>query len=510
MTKKDYQEDAAEFLEKYAAECGITPSHFIKDRPDGAYLVIEFSEPADRHYEILNKVNENLDSSNIFQDRSSINKRARRPANPLTIPETELLVKELSSSLTVDKDTFGDDFFSRYTESWTGTERAIVLPVNTAVYGRRGSGKSSLLAYAKHTLAKSAQPLVWIAMQTYAARVDEQVIASVISLIFREAASFVNDQQKFQEIADELEVLSESDDAQAVRTRISRLLPRMRRMISEISNSRGFTIFLDDFHTLGRPLQPELLGTLYSLTRGNKSYIKLSGIEQLTNLWDGNLNRGLEPPHDVQTLFLDHNLTSPDQSKIHIEKILNRHATFCGLPSISYIAADNFIDRLVLSAAAVPRDAISLLAKSIGRSINRGQKAASITSLNRATSEAIEEKLKDIEKDIPQSDRDGVASCLEQIKNFCLNAKKKNAFLVKIANSDKSYTNIQKLVALRFVHLLNEGITPSRAGQRYIALMLDYGFYIGERAATSIELFPETPQALKVKDVRGLPIFSPQ
>jgi hypothetical protein len=259
---------------------------------------------------------------------------------------------------------------------------------------------------------------------------------------------------------------------------------------------------------LGRELQPELLGYIYSVARGNRIFLKLSGIEQLTNLWSSVTKRGMEAPHDIQTLMLDHNLTSPDQSKDHIKHILDRHAKYCGLPGIDYIASDEFVDRLVLSAAAVPRDALSLFFKSIARSLLKRQKTVSVTSLNGAASEAIEEKLKDIENDISAADKGGISACLEDVKRFCLNVEKKNAFLVKIANRNQGYVEIQKLVALRFVHVLHEGITPHKAGERYIALMLDFGFYIGVRTARSVNIFPDRPRPLMVKELRTLPIFA--
>jgi hypothetical protein len=94
------------------------------------------------------------------------------------------------------------------------------------------------------------------------------------------------------------------------------------------------------------------------------------------------------------------------------------------------------------------------------------------------------------------------------VKHFCLDVQKSNAFLVKIENAKIEYQNIQKLVALRFVHVLHEGTTPRSAGERFIALMLDYGFYIGIRAAKSITLFPSEPRALAAKDLRKLKILT--
>jgi hypothetical protein len=167
------------------------------------------------------------------------------------------------------------------------------------------------------------------------------------------------------------------------------------------------------------------------------------------------------------------------------------------------------LDRLVLAAAAVPRDALSLFSKSVARSSLKKQKVVSITSLNAATSEAVEDKLKDIESDISTNQKAAISACLERVKIFCLSKQKKNAFLVKIANSNPAYAEVQKLVALRLVHVLHEGITPHKAGERYVALMLDYGFYIGIRAAKSIDLFPDKPRQMAVKELRMLPIFDP-
>ena len=100
-----------------------------------------------------------------------------------------------------------------------------------------------------------------------------------------------------------------------------------------------------------------------------------------------------------------------------------------------------------------------------------------------------------------------IKDILNEIKEFCVTTNRKNAFLVEIRNSDLRYKLIQKLVALRLVHLLSEGITPRKVGQRFIALMLDYGFYVGIRAARSVDFIPPEPRQLLAKELRSLPIF---
>jgi hypothetical protein len=506
--------DAEAFLEGYASTlAGVTPSHYFKSRPDGDFLVLEFAAPTSRFYENLAEVERTLPEDNAFRGRVGISARQKKPANVLLIPEVTLLQAELAANLTVDRDTFGDEFLARYTASVTGLETRIVVNANSIVFGRRGSGKSSLLAYARHQLRLKSLPFCWVAMQTYAGRSDAQAIASTLSEVFSEAALYASAfdaTDSFEKISEELSALGEATSKTAVRTKLTRMVPRLRKLLGLVAQ-RGnpLTIFLDDVHVMDRSLQPELLGYLYSLSRGNNVYLKLSGIEQLTNLWDGEHSRGLEPPHDITLLHLDHNLTDPALSRSHIKSILDKHAKYCGLPSIDYLAGDEYFDRLVLAAAAVPRDAISLFLQSLARSIAKDQKLLSVTSLNAAASSAIEEKLKDVDKDVEKGEGTGVASSLERVKRFCLSEHKKNAFLVRIANGTVGYENIQRLVALRFVHVLHEGITPHKAGERYVALMLDFGFYIGIRAAKSIELFPDKPRPLAAKELRRLPILDP-
>jgi hypothetical protein len=507
--------DADEIARSFGALLGgAIPTYSIKERPDGDILMFEFAASNSRFFDLLSTAVQTISSENVFKERVSITTRQKKSSTVLTTPEVELLQSELAASLTVDRHTFGDDFLNRYTPSVTGLESKIVVNANNIVFGRRGSGKSSLLAYAMHQLRLKFLPHCWVAMQTYASREDQQAIASVLSDIFSEISMYsdpATSEGAFKVAAEELAKMGEEEDGAAVRAKLLRMAPRLRKLLSQVAKpNRVLTIFLDDVHVVGFALQPDMLGYLYSLTRGNNVVLKLSGIEQLTNLWDGaNGGRGLESPHDITLLKLDHNLTDPEQSKAHIQTIFDRHAKYCGLPNIAYLAEDDYFDRLVLAAAAIPRDAISLFLKSLAKSVAKVQKKISVTSLNAAASAAIEEKLKDMIKDVEQADTAIVGRYLERVKKFCLTEHKKNSFLVKIANGTVGYANIQKLVALRFIHVLHEGITPHKAGVRYVALMLDFGFYIGIRAAKSITLFPERPQVLAAKDVRKLPILDP-
>ena len=98
---------------------------------------------------------------------------------------------------------------------------------------------------------------------------------------------------------------------------------------------------------------------------------------------------------------------------------------------------------------------------------------------------------------------------LERIKDFCIKQQRKNAFLVEVRNDTPLYHQVQKLVDLRLLHVISEGITVGEAGRKYLALILDYGFYTGIRAAQSVDLFNRQTGRVTYKELRKLPILHP-
>ena len=486
---------------------GVRLEYRIKDRADGPYLIVNVARPVDRLFRVLREAQSHVSAANAFRERAAIEKRESAPPNRLPIPETQLFKATLSESLTVDRYTFSDDFFGRYIRSVFGYEDQIVSAANYIVYGRRGSGKSSLLAYAMHRCKQQGVPYVWVDMQAYADRADSSVAADVLVEVASQLEPYSPNPSEMQAVQRALQDLKSRPDGEAERL-LLRLLPRLKTAIAEIASSKGnISLFIDDLHVVAQDAQPRLLARLYAVSRGNRCYLKMSGIEQFSRPWDSKKNLGLQPPHDAQVLKLDYNLTMPDKSRDHIQSILDAHAKFCGLPDVAYISGQGVLSRLVWVAAAVPRDALNLFAQAITRATAQNQRRVSITSVNAAASEMAEQKMRDMQQDA-RGEEARTHGILDEIKKFCVTEKRKNAFLLEIKNEDPIFRLIQELIALRFVHVLHEGITPHEAGRRYQALMLDYGFYVGIRAAKSVDLFQKEPKTPTAQELRKLPIFT--
>jgi Cdc6-like AAA superfamily ATPase len=506
---KSYTQEALdEALQAFQqrSQLTLTDEHYeIKERTNEKWLLIYLSNPTNRFFKLLNEASENLSEENPYKERTILKKRSTSTSDRIHLPETQLLRTILSESLTVTQYSFQEDFFTRYIRSVSGAEQQIIARGNHIVYGRRGAGKSSLLAYLMNTLRQQQSPYAWVTMQTYSGRSDIDVVTSVLLDIIDQIKKYKIALDELDTIYRKLESLSDIENEQNVENQLNRLFPKIRKALASIADKHeSIFIFLDDLHVIEQALQPRLLSKLYAICRDNRTFLKISGIEQFVKLWEHSSRQGLETPHDIQVIQLDYNLTMPDKAHKHIVSILDAHAVYCGLPNVGYICGNGVLDRLVWVAAGVPRDALNIFAQAIAYSDGKDQKKVSITSINNAASKMADDKLKDIKQDA-SGKYDEVSNLLEKIRRFCVKEKRNNAFLIEIKNENPIFTQIQELIALRLLHILNEGFTPGEVGRRYMALMLDYGFYVGMRAAKSVDLFSKEPKQLQAQELRKLP-----
>jgi Cdc6-like AAA superfamily ATPase len=507
LARKSQQQYLDEVLYQFKKLTRFTHVDYeLKERSEGDYLIIYLGNPTNRFFSLLQQGLDELSEENPYKQRTTIKKRTSSPNNRLQLPETQFLRTILSESLTATQHSFTDDFFTRYIRSVSGDEEQIVSQSNHIVYGRRGAGKSSLLAYLMHNLRQTSSPYAWVNMQTYNGRSDIGAVAEVVIDITNQLQNYIPTPSDFQVFLSNLETILGQDEEEGTRY-LDRMIPRIRRAFGKIASQYGsMFIFLDDIHVVSETIQPILLDKLYSICRGNQVFLKISGIEQFAKLRDSSSRQGLETPGDIQVIRLDNNLTMPDKSKRHIQEILNSHAIYCGLPSVDYICGDGVIDRLVWASAGVPRDALYLFSQSISESSVKDQKRVSVSSVNTSASEMTHEKLKDIRIDA-SGKYEEINNLLDTIRQFCVTEQGKNVFLVEIQNENATFHKIEELIALRLLHILHSGITPREVGRRYMALMLDYGFYVGIRTTRSITLFSQEPKPVLAKDLRSFPIF---
>ena len=463
-------------------------------------LVLRVAHPTDRMFNILEEASNKFASDEAETPLVTLVKRSG--TNLLQGAEGRLFLKTLAESLNINRYSFQQDFLAKYTKSVFGAEEQVTASANHIVYGRRGAGKSTLLLYALHTRELESRASVWVDIQVYARRGDDAVIADVLRDMLEQTSGILREEERHRR------VLSRLQEPNLDQESIRQILPSIRRLLASFaSQGRELFVFLDDFHVLSRTLQPKLLDVLYAICRGNKVFLKLSAIETLTRTFDPSTKLGLEVPHDAQLIRLDYNLTMPDKATQHVHTILDSYALYCGLPSIRRLCTSgDVIPRLTWIAAGVPRDALNLFAQAMTKATLAGRRHVSVSNVNIAASEAINTKLRDLETD-DSDDARSLQELLEVIRGFCVTKNRSNAFLVEITSGDPKYERVRKLVDLRLLHVINEGITVGVAGRKYLGLILDYGFYTGIRAARSVDLFNRQTDRVAYKDLRKLPVL---
>ena len=477
----------------------------VKQRADTQALVLHMANPTERFFRVLQEAKSEIG----HDDAPTVTIKKRKPRNRLQSAEAKYFLQTLSESLNISRFSFKkEDFFARYTKSVSNAEARITAAANHIVFGRRGAGKSSLLLYAMRSRDAESQHSAWIDMQLYESRSDNRVVLDILLDALRQLEASLSRSSAYTRMVSSIERLKNQTDL--TDDQIRKFLPEVRALFATaVTEAMNLFIFLDDFHVVDLSNQPKLLGFLYSVGRGNNVFLKLSAIETLTRSWDAKAHTGLQVPHDAQTIELDYNLTMPDKAATHLEGILDAHAIYCGLPSVRFLCTSgDVLSRLVWVSAGVARDALNLFAQAMTKGAIEGRTLVSVTNVNVAASEMVSQKLKDLEVDVPgKTIEEDLAQTLEKVKDFCVRNKRRNAFLAEIRNDSTLYQNILKLVDLRLLHVISEGITVGEAGRKYVALILDYGFYTGIRAAQSVELFNKQTERVPYKDLRKLPVF---
>lgn len=503
------QDDSiADVINQFSSQLGLeNPRTGITHHSDSTIGIIYLANPTERYYGVLNKV---LAKVNATRDKPTlVTLKKDAPRNLLDSAEGKYFLRTIAESLNINRHSISEtEFILRYVPSVFGAEQQISSMNNHVVYGRRGTGKSTLMLYALLQRQKLGLPSVWIDMQQFAHRNDNTVIGELLIQIMQQLMA---GPQYTSEIATQVDKIKTNmaTGAHPSDETMRQSIPLLRTKLAEaIGLKKNLVLFLDDFHLIDKRLQPKLLGILYGISRGNRIFIKLSAIESLTVTWNPDTQEGMQIPHDIQVIKLDLNLTMPEKATKHIKNILENTATYCALPSIlALCTSQDVIRRLVWVAAGVPRDALNTFSQAMTKSALNEKRQVSVANVNQSASEAIEDKIQGLVL-VAEELRNELQALLEDIKNFCIKKQKKNAFLVEIGHDQALYDSVMKLVDLRLIHVINEGLSVWEAGRKHVALILDYGFYVGTRAARSVDLFNK--QILKVtnKQLRALPIFT--
>jgi hypothetical protein len=225
----------------------------------------------------------------------------------------------------------------------------------------------------------------------------------------------------------------ESDD-EKIQTVDRRLADYKEVIQDEISGSRwNYGVFMiDDFYLINPKYHPEVIDYLHRLLRDTDLYLKVGTIRHRTRLskTEG-IRYGVQPYQDVDTFNLDQTLEDLDRTSAYLEEMLRKLGQEVELDDAPSIMSDDARKDLVLLSGGVPRDYLNIFVEGVSRARSHEARVrVTPTDLRKAAASlSNESKFEDL-RDAAGGQAPELETLFVDLVKFCLTEKRKTAFLI--------------------------------------------------------------------------------
>ncbi len=300
---------------------------------------------------------------------------------------------------------------------------------------------------------------------------------------------------------------------------LERYLSDYKKAIEEAIQRSRFErgcVLIDDFYLFPRQYQPDVIDYLHRLLRDTDIYLKIATIRHRTTPSRNYPQTvGVEPGEDVEELNLDRTLEDVASTQQYLGGMLEWMAIEAGLSDVTrtHFNADG-LQALTLASGGVPRDFLNIFVHAVEAALDsRAERWLTPRFIFKGASRlTYQTKLRNL-----RDDADDVTEGLERlfvdIMRFCLDEKKKTAFLVAQEETQqfpREHDLIQQLMDMKLIHVV-EPDTSAASGRtgRYEAYTLDFSLFMEPRRR-GIEhvTFWERDKAHRKKGIREAPVYS--
>jgi len=256
-----------------------------------------------------------------------------------------------------------------------------------------------------------------------------------------------------------------------------------------LPRNRSFLyVLVDDFYLVSKEIQPDVVDYLHKLLRDTNAYLKLGTIRHRTVLrrHEGQ-TIGVEVGQDVEEISLDRTLGTFAETQHFLVSMLNELGKRVGIEDTSgQLFNADAAHALTLASGGVPRDFLTIFTDAVRISIAQG-KTSRLTPTyvwKAAAQNSLQNKRKNLSEDAGV-DADALERAFADIVNFCLQDKKKTAFLVSREDAEKmpsEHELLQQLMDFKLIHLI-DGDTSAASGRagRFSAYVLDASLFMEPR-----------------------------
>jgi len=503
MISESPEADRDAAISRFAEALGISSVPATVEVVGGQqFLKFRVGRMAPVYDHALRETHRGIPDDNPFQGLLglSINPEPRFPVSV----EAQVLRGILARSTRVISSDIRTSSLAQYVPFQNNEESLVLQPATHLIIGRRGVGKSTLIARAQEILTRAGKLCVVIDSQPYTQLTGDDLFFDVTADVARSIARVAKEGGE-TELSAEFSALAET----LLRGEIGveRIAPTMKRLVHKLTTSRNsdLFVFLDDFHLVQASWQPSLIEVIHGSLKGARGWLKIAGLQSLLRHFDPKTRRGLQTPGDAQVISLDLTLVDPQAAEEHLRKILESFLRLVGVQKTTEAIADSAFRRLVWANAGVPRDFLQMFSASLEHAARVERVKVEVTDANLAIGELGQNKMSELDDDA-RNEEGQLKELLSSIEEYCLGKKKINAFLIRRA-ATAEYKLVETLSDLRLLHILHKTITPHKAGERYEAYMLDYSLFTGFRRRPNIkQIMPADGSQFKASELRKIPI----
>jgi len=444
-------------------------------------------------------------------------------------PSVDLLVGLLEEGARASKQGT-----TRFIEPMQGTLRRAQNKRHHLIFGRRGSGKSSLLYRSVQSLDESGAAIAFVDLEPFKGQLCPDVIYSCLISAFSGLQNWISKHQpegedvpwyerwhsnptnkwriraillrrlnsEIQALKHALQDTHQPADDTAGLTKSAFLEKKILDYqkiflhISHLTDTSSF-LFFDDFYHINRSQQPYLLDYFHRIAKGNKLWLKIGTIKHRST-WYLHTPQptGMKTADDADEIDLDLTLEHFSTSKHFLQQVLDAYIRDAHAPLSDQLLSPGALDRLVIASGGVTRDFLGLFRRAVDEARerltlnpghNRGVRIAA-DDINTAAGDYGAIKREEFQQDT-LDDQGKLDRAFQQLCSFCLDQNKANIFLIDQENKNKTTELIQELVDLRLIHHVKSRVTiSSRPGRVFRALLLDVSQYTGERKRRDVEI----------------------
>ena len=268
------------------------------------------------------------------------------------------------------------------------------------IFGRRGVGKTALLLEAKRQIERASGAVLWINMQVLRGLDANRSFLTVVkricelpSVLHKQRSPSPHSIGKADESARQVQALS--DLSSLPEQKVAQLIPDAQRFVALLCAELAgdLFIFIDDLHYLEMKDQPRFLDLLHGITRDTSAWLKIAGIRNQCRTFTDHPPVGLQSGHDAAEITLDITLEEPKKARAFLSSVLQTYLNASNISNRTGVLSPAALDRLVLASGGVPRDFLTVTARSVQIArLRDNARQVGVQDVNEAAGEAGKQK----------------------------------------------------------------------------------------------------------------------